>query len=109
MWVSGSDGLCLSLPVPWKQPESPELCWLLHSPVELLAPSHRAFSRLCGCKVTACPCWELLTSCHTAAPQRLLCPVLTGVTTQEGHFGPFPKNREAVAGDLEIQMSEGHC
>lgn len=54
--------------------------------------------------------WEQLRSCHTAAPQPLLCPVLTGLTTQEGHFGPFIKKREAEAGDLlEIQVSEGHC
>lgn len=42
MWVSGSGVLCLSLPVPQMQPESPEFCWLLHSPVGLLATSHRA-------------------------------------------------------------------
>lgn len=36
-------------------------------------------------------CWEQHGSCHTAAPQHLLCPVLTGVTSQEGHFGPLIK------------------
>lgn len=41
MWVSGSGGLCLSLPGTRKQAESPELSWLLHSPVELLAAGHR--------------------------------------------------------------------
>lgn len=34
------EGLNSSPPVPQKQPGSPELCWLLHSPVELLATSH---------------------------------------------------------------------
>lgn len=32
-------GLCQCLGT---NPESPELCWLLHSPAELLATSHRA-------------------------------------------------------------------
>lgn len=39
--VSGNGGLCLSLPVPRRQMQSREPCWLLQSFVELMALSCR--------------------------------------------------------------------